>query len=291
MTDELEAWETQEAAKHAAGHYTGGPLGGGVVASRREAEEHRLSDMLAEQARRELVEAAMAALRTCTLDTERKGYIRTLRELHLTQAERVDLVKLLRGQGIEQLLQEVEERGASRRGQVYMAIRKYYILPGASEEFLQRVQEGFVPIISQLPGFIAYHVLQVGNDQMATISIFNTPVGAVESTPSALQWVQEHIAGLIQGAPEVMTGQIRASSEPSWVPHQPPQETKAETLDASQQPHQEHGQLKQTDSYGRAGFTIFRLLLRPFSDWFWNLHKYPLHVLEKILYRKREHER
>lgn len=291
MTDELEAWETQEQAKRAAGHSTGGLLGGGIVASRREAEEHRLSDMLAEQARRDLVEAAMTALRTCTVDTERKGYIRTLHELHLTQAERADLMNLLRAQGIEQLLQEIEETGAGRTGQVYMAVRKYSILPGRGEEFLQRVQEGFVPIVSQLPGFIAYHALQVGNDQVTTISIFNTPVGAVESTPSALQWVQEHIAGLMQGTPEVMTGQVRVSSESGWVPHQPPQETKAEPLEVSQQQHEEPGQQEQADSYGRAGVTIFGILLRPFSESFWNLHKYPLRALEKILYRKRERER
>src|SRR5512135_1199239 len=127
MTDELEAWETQEEAKHAAGHYTGGPLGGGVVASRREAEEHRLSDMLAEQARRDLVEAAMTALRTCTVDTERNGDIRTLQELHLTQTETAELMKMLREQGIEPLMQEIEETGAGRTGQVYMAVRKYTI--------------------------------------------------------------------------------------------------------------------------------------------------------------------
>ena len=149
MTDELEAWETQEQAKRAAGHSTGGLLGGGIIASRREAEEHRLSDMLAEQARRDLVEAAMTALRTCTVDTERKGYLRTLHELHMTQAERADLMQLVRAQGIEQLLQEVEEKGASRKGQVYVAVRKYSILPGTAEEFLRRVQQGFVPLIRQ----------------------------------------------------------------------------------------------------------------------------------------------
>jgi hypothetical protein len=289
MTSNLESWETQEEAKHAAGRYTGSPLGGGLAASRREAEEHRLTDMLAEQARRELVEATMAALRKCTLDTERKDYISTLHKLHLTPAERGDLMELLRKQGIEQLLEEVEEQGASRRGQVYMAIRKYSILPGTGEEFLQRVQEDFVPIVSQLPGFIAYHALPVGNDQVASISIFNTPVGAVESTPSALQWVQEHLAGILQGTPEVMTGQVRASSEPGWAPAHPPQETKAETLDGSQQQHEEDGRRHQDDSYQSLGFTIFRLLLRPFSEGFWKSHKYPLHALEKIWYHERKH--
>lgn len=218
MSDDQKAWETQEEAKHAAQHHLESPFGGGVAASRREMEERRISDKLSEKARRDLVEAKMAALCKSMLDTERKYFIRTLWELQLTPEERADLMKLLREQGIEYLLPGVEESGGSRKERaMYMAIRKYSITPGTGEEFLQRVQRGFVPIISQMPGFIAYDALQVGNDQVVSISVFDTPVGVVESTPRALQWIQENIAGLIQGIPEVMAGQVRASSEPGRV--------------------------------------------------------------------------
>ena len=94
-----------------------------------------------------------------------------------------------------------------------MAIRKYHIIPGTGEEFLHRVQAGFVPIISRIPGFIAYDALQIGDDQIVSISVFETPLGVLESTPRALQWVRENIAELLQGMPEVMAGQVGASSE------------------------------------------------------------------------------
>ncbi|SRR6266487_5813859 len=218
MSNDLKAWETQEEAKHATHHHMESPFGGGVAASRKEMEAHRISDQLSEKARRDLVEAKMAALCKCILDTEREYFIKTLWELHLTPEERADLVKLLYEQGIEYLLPEAEEVGGSRKGRsTYMAIRKYHIIPGTGEEFLQRVQTSFVPIISQLPGFIAYDALQVGNDQVVTISAFDTPVGVIESTPRALRWVQENIAELIEGIPEVMAGQVRASSEPGRV--------------------------------------------------------------------------
>ena len=98
---------------------------------------------------------------------------------------------------------------------MYIAIRKYYIIPGSDDEFMQRVQGGFVPIISQVPGFIAYYALQVRDDEVVTISIFKTKTGAEESTPRALAWVQKNIAGLIQGHgfPEVTVGRVRACSE------------------------------------------------------------------------------
>jgi antibiotic biosynthesis monooxygenase len=217
MSDNLEAWKTQKESKHAV-HHAESPFGGGTVAGRKEMEEHRMSDSLSEKARRDLVQAKMAALAQSIIDSEREYFIITLWQLNLTQEERADLLKLLREQGIVHLLPAGEENVGSREGgATYMAIRRYHIIPGTGEEFLHRVQAGFVPIISRMPGFIAYDALQIGNDQIVSISVFNTPVGVIESTPRALQWIQENIAGLIQGMPEVMAGQVGASSELSRV--------------------------------------------------------------------------
>jgi hypothetical protein len=217
MSDNLEAWKTQKESKHAIHHHVESPFGGGTVAGRKEMEEHRMSDSLSEKARRDLVQAKMAALAKSIIDTEREYFIKTLWQLNLTQEERADLMKLLREQGIVHLLPGPgpgEETGESRKREAtYMVIRTYHIIPGTGEEFLRRVQAGFVPIISRMPGFIAYDALQVGNDQIVSISVFDTPLGVMESTPRALQWVQENIAELLQGMPEVMAGQVGASSE------------------------------------------------------------------------------
>jgi hypothetical protein len=215
MPDDLEAWKAQEESKRAAHHYVENPYGGGVVAGKKEMEIHRMSDSLSEKARRDLVKAKMAALRKSIVDMEREYFIKTLEELQLTPEEKADLMKLLREQDIEHLLPTSREKGRSSKGGVtYMTIRKYHILPETGDQFLQRVQAGFVPIISSMPGFVSYDALQVGNDQVVTISVFDTPFGAIESTPRALKWVQENIAELIQGVPEVMAGQVRASSNP-----------------------------------------------------------------------------
>jgi hypothetical protein len=214
MSDNLEAWKTQKESKHAAHQHAESPFGGGTVAGRKEMEVHRMTDSLSEKARRDLVQAKLAALAKSIIDSEREYFIKTLWQLSLTPEEREDLMKLVREQDIMHLLPAGEEQGESRKeGATYMAIRTYPIIPGTGEEFLHRVQAGFVPIISRMPGFIAYDALQVGNDQIVSISVFDTPVGVIESTPRALHWIQENIAELIQGMPEVMAGQVGASSE------------------------------------------------------------------------------
>ena len=218
MSDNLEAWKTQKESKHAVHYHAESTFGGEISADRKEMEEHRLSNSLSEKARRDLVQAKMVTLAQSIIDTEREYFIHALWQLNLTQEERADLLKLLREQGIMHLLPAGEENVESRgMGATYMAIRQYHIIPGTGEEFLHRVQAGFVPIISQIPGFIAYDALQIGNDQIVSISVFDTPLGVIESTPRALQWVQENIAGLLQGMPEVMAGQVGASSELSRI--------------------------------------------------------------------------
>lgn len=214
MSDDLEAWRTQKESKQTVHHHMESPFGGETVAGRKEMEVRRMSDRLSEKARRDLVQAKMSALAKSMIDTEREYFIKTLWQLSLTPEERADLIKLLREQGIEHLLPTGEEKGESGKGgATYMAIRKYRIIPGTGEEFLHRVQAGFVPIISRMPGFIAYDAMQVGNDQIVSISVFDAPLGVIESTPRALQWVQENIAELIQEMPEVMAGQVGASNE------------------------------------------------------------------------------
>jgi len=51
------------------------------------------------------------------------------------------------------------------------SIRKYKTMPGKAGEVAPRVSEGFVPIISKAPGYIAYYVVDAGNDVVASVSL------------------------------------------------------------------------------------------------------------------------
>ena len=207
MSDNLEAWKTQKESKHAVHHHAESPFGEGTVAGRKEIEEHRMSDSLSEKARRDLVQAKMAALAKSIIDTESQYFINTLWQLDLTQEERADLLKLLREQGIVHLLPSGWENVESRKGgATYMAIRQYQIIPGTGEEFLHRVQEGFVPLTRQMPGFRAYYLLDGGPDVLITISMFDSADEAVASNVAAADWVRNNVLDLTKGMPEIMIG-------------------------------------------------------------------------------------
>jgi hypothetical protein len=80
--------------------------------------------------------------------------------------------------------------------------------PGSVDELMRRVNEGFVPIISKGPGFLAYYAVNAGGGVVASISIFETQAGAEESNKMAASWVKENLASLLPTPPEITAGEV-----------------------------------------------------------------------------------
>jgi hypothetical protein len=92
----------------------------------------------------------------------------------------------------------------------YSVIRRYQLRPEASmDDLVERVNEGFVPIVSKIPGLQEYLFVDAGEGAHLTISLYNDPSGAEQSTRNAASWATENVAALIEGPPEVATGWVR----------------------------------------------------------------------------------
>jgi len=92
----------------------------------------------------------------------------------------------------------------------YSVVRRYQLLPDASmEDLVERVNTGFVPIVSRIPGFQEYLFVDAGDGAHLTISLYDDPSGADQSTRDAASWAAENVAALIEGPPDVTTGWVR----------------------------------------------------------------------------------
>jgi hypothetical protein len=92
---------------------------------------------------------------------------------------------------------------------MYTSIRRYNITNAETiEELTRRIKEGFVPIISQTPGFIAYSLVDAGEGVVATISVFGDQAGAEESNRRAADWVKQNIAHVVTVAPQITAGTV-----------------------------------------------------------------------------------
>jgi len=91
---------------------------------------------------------------------------------------------------------------------MHASIRKYRINSDAIAALAVRVEDGFIPIISRLPGFVSYMVVDGGDGIVASISVFEDEEAAEQSNAAAAAWVKENLSDVIAEAPEVTAGEI-----------------------------------------------------------------------------------
>ncbi|MFJ9419379.1 MULTISPECIES: hypothetical protein [unclassified Streptomyces] len=94
---------------------------------------------------------------------------------------------------------------------MYAAVRRY---EGVTDpvETGRLVNEGFVPLMRQVPGFVAYYWIDAGEGVMISTSVFQDQAGAEESILRAVDFVRDHLAALLPNPPQVATGEVVASA-------------------------------------------------------------------------------
>jgi quinol monooxygenase YgiN len=92
---------------------------------------------------------------------------------------------------------------------MYAAVRRgQAINQGAVDEIVRRVTEGFLPIISKGPGFMAYYVVGTADGGIVTISVFEDQAAAEESNRLAADWIRQNLGPLLRNPPELNVGEV-----------------------------------------------------------------------------------
>ncbi|KOT37086.1 hypothetical protein ADK41_21095 [Streptomyces caelestis] len=94
---------------------------------------------------------------------------------------------------------------------MYAAVRRYEGVTDAAEA-ARLVNEGFVPLMRQVAGFVAYYWIDAGDGVMVSASVFQDRAGAEESILRATGFVRDNLASLLPSPPEVMAGEVVASA-------------------------------------------------------------------------------
>ncbi len=92
---------------------------------------------------------------------------------------------------------------------MYATVRRYDGVTDPGEAG-RRVAEGFVPIISEVPGFVAYYWVDAGDGVMVSTSVYETQDGAEQSNSKAAEWVKENLTSLLPNPPQITAGEVVA---------------------------------------------------------------------------------
>jgi hypothetical protein len=91
----------------------------------------------------------------------------------------------------------------------YGVLRRYQVDPKNLDKVIDSARSGFLPLVTHLPGFASYSMLDAGKGTLVTISGFTAPSGSEESTKAAAKYVKEHLGPLVPSPPEVISGEVK----------------------------------------------------------------------------------
>ena len=73
---------------------------------------------------------------------------------------------------------------------MHITIRRYKT--DSPKEAARLTNEGFIPLITKVAGFVAYYGIETGEDSWATVSVFETLAGAEESNRVAAEFIKNN---------------------------------------------------------------------------------------------------
>jgi hypothetical protein len=88
---------------------------------------------------------------------------------------------------------------------MYVAVRRYEGVTDP-QKVAQVAQEVSVPIISRMPWFAAYYMVDAGDGVMVSISVFQHKAAEQESTFRMGGVVAEHLATVLPNPPQITAG-------------------------------------------------------------------------------------
>jgi hypothetical protein len=100
---------------------------------------------------------------------------------------------------------------SSRRVTMWATVRRYEGVTDP-EEAGRRVAEGFVPLIREMQGFVAYYWFDEGDGVMCSASIFEDRSHEEESNQKAASWVRENLSEVLPNPPAITAGHVVAQA-------------------------------------------------------------------------------
>jgi hypothetical protein len=91
---------------------------------------------------------------------------------------------------------------------MYAAIRQYEMGAGFVSDFMRILDEGFADTLSRQPGFVGYHAIASGSDEIVTVTIFDDEESVVRSNELASQFVRERLGEFELNLASQMSGEV-----------------------------------------------------------------------------------
>lgn len=96
---------------------------------------------------------------------------------------------------------------------MHAVIRRYKVRLGTVASAAQHAETSLLPQMNQLPGFVAYYLLDAGDSVLASISVCETQEGADAAAALAASWFRSDWPSFKLIPPEITDGEVLVHAE------------------------------------------------------------------------------
>ena len=94
-----------------------------------------------------------------------------------------------------------------------ITIRSREMVSGSVATLMKTIDDGFMPIISNQPGYIAYYVIDAGDGLVTAVSIFEDEKTSDSSNELAQRWISEHLGDVVPVKAQVISGTVMVPAQ------------------------------------------------------------------------------
>jgi hypothetical protein len=95
---------------------------------------------------------------------------------------------------------------------MHSAVRRYKV--SDADAFIGKIEEGaFTDRLKEVDGFVGYYVIRGGDNDVATVTVGETDDAISQSADLAAEQVRETASDLVDGDPDVTSGEVRIRAE------------------------------------------------------------------------------
>ncbi len=99
--------------------------------------------------------------------------------------------------------------------ELFISVRHYSAVdPDDIDTLVERTRDGFVPIISESPGFVLYALSGMLPDQGLAVNIFQSEEEMLAANEKAAEFVRENLASMLTVAPQITAGVVTVLALP-----------------------------------------------------------------------------
>ena len=94
---------------------------------------------------------------------------------------------------------------------MYVQVASYRLGSGSTTDLATRINEGNLPVVSNVPGFVAYYGFDAGDGVVASVSIFDDKAGVEEAERRLGDWIEKTVEEFDVTPLDVLEGDVIAS--------------------------------------------------------------------------------